>query len=386
MASVAFCQKQGDVCRHNIAYLAFDELRGMMRKKIVYIVYVSLVILVLLELLLRLFHVNVTYMESIGKPYQSGYNQTFHSHYFVHQPNSSVELDHHDFSYVHTYNELGLRDIPVDSFLKLCAHSYRILVLGDSYTEGVGAPSDSSWVRILEKKLRQKGHRACCFNAGISGSDPFFQYVLYRDKLHMLDFDMVVLAINTTDVDDYVFRGGMERFQPDGSVRTRQGPWYECLYKYSYVYRLIDRLIFRHKKQMFITQREYDAMADRFIIETAALLQQWQTLAADTIKLLVTAFPSPDEAARYQLRNQSVREKALEKVLHNAQQTGLLTLNLYPFFSAIINLRNLPQYTYKNDRHYNSAGYDHFAHWVAPVIDSMIIFSSVTSRQGLAGQ
>jgi hypothetical protein len=343
------------------------------RKRLSYVVFQIAIILVSLEILLRLFKINITYMESVGKPYQSGYNQVFPNYYFIHHQNDSMVLDHKDFRYVHRYNETGLRDMPIDSFLSKCGDAYKILMLGDSYTEGVGAPQDSSWPRLLETKLTEYYKcNVCCLNAGISGSDPFFQYMLFRDKLSHLGFNLVIMAVNTTDISDFIFRGGMERFQEDGTVRSRKGPWYEWLYEYLYIYRLIDRVILGNMKQMFINKNQYQAFAQDFVAEMQQLLRQMSVAVSGNSHLLIIAFPSPHEAVNGNTDCVVHKEKILVELLKVAAKQSIDTCNLFPYFRSFINNENLIEYTYANDGHYNAKGYNLFAAAVAARIDSII--------------
>jgi lysophospholipase L1-like esterase len=350
------------------------------KKSIIYGIYIFLVVLISSELLLRIFGVNITYTESIGQPYRSPYNQFYKSHYLTHEPQSQFILDHRDFKYEHATNELGFREVSMDSFFTQCAHSYKILALGDSYTEGVGAPEDSSWVKLLEKKMKSQNQDVCCFNAGISGSDPFFQYMLLRDKLNHLNFDLIVVAVNSTDIHDYIFRGGMERFRENGTTVGRRGPRYEFLYQYSYLFRLIDRIILRNKRQMFITEQKYQSYAQQFVKDMDGVLDRFIELTQGNPPILLVVFPSPHEAANRKKADNILTKKNLQVIVNNAKYRAIATLNLFPYFEQVITKDNLMDYTYKNDGHYNPKGYEKFASFVLPVVDSLLTLEHTNTR------
>jgi len=67
-------------------------------------------------------------------------------------------------------------------------------------------------------------------NGGVSGSDPFYSYYILRYKLLKYHPDLVVLTINKTDFDDFVCRGGDERFLSNGKIQTKSRPVIEWFF------------------------------------------------------------------------------------------------------------------------------------------------------------
>jgi len=223
---------------------------------------------VLLEIVLRMMHNNQTYTESIGQGYQSYFGRESNSWFLQWPANDTFTVDHGDFKYLYHTNELGFREKPVAMFKD--TGLFKIITLGDSYTEGVGAAYDSSWPRFLERSLRDSQPNTAVFNAGINGSDPFYAYITFKEKLAGYKPNLVISAVNATDVDDFFFRGGMERFKANGTLENRKGPWYEPLYKYSYVVRMVMVDFMRKRPQLFVTNKEFEATEDEFIKETTA--------------------------------------------------------------------------------------------------------------------
>lgn len=199
-------------------------------KKIVFIFFIALIIL---ELLIRVTGIYKTYSENISGIYVSPYhklNKTF----FTWEPSTTISYNQEEFNYINEINELGHRELPLDSFKN--NNSVKILCLGDSFTEGDGAPYDSSWVRRFEHLLNQNlDTNFVCYNAGVCGSDIFFNYMILKEKLSLIiKLDVVIEALNVSDIDDVAFLGGAERFE---DVNQNPVIKWEPIYKYSHVFR-----------------------------------------------------------------------------------------------------------------------------------------------------
>lgn len=191
------------------------------------------------EIGLRRLGIYQTYTEAVFGTYATA-NFTPPGDYYLTTPDITTSLVVKDeFVFHRRFNSDGLPDdefkLPKDSGV------YRILALGDSFTEGIGAPLDSSWSSLLPMSLKKSlpDLKLDVMNAGISGSDPFFAYFLLRDKLLKFKPDMVLMAVNTTDISDYFFRGGFERFNADGTVTFAKPPHWQWLYAYSFISRLV---------------------------------------------------------------------------------------------------------------------------------------------------
>jgi len=129
-------------------------------------------------------------------------------------------------------NSLGLRgNLPKKGKKIICA-------LGDSFTESWGAPSDSTYPAIWQH-LIPTPDSLTVINAGVSGSDPFYEFNLLQELTKEYTVHAAVFMINESDINDYISRGGNGRFLPHGGVRFRNGPWWEPFYAVSMVFRLI---------------------------------------------------------------------------------------------------------------------------------------------------
>jgi len=104
---------------------------------------------------------------------------------------------------VHT-NSLGLRSPEVA--IPKPAGTFRILLLGDSFTYGFLAREDEVFARRLEERLRHDGRFKSVevVNAGVLSYCPLLEYLQYRNELHILEPDLVILNFDMSDVQDHL--------------------------------------------------------------------------------------------------------------------------------------------------------------------------------------
>jgi lysophospholipase L1-like esterase len=188
------------------------------------------------ELGLRWSREVVTYPENRFGRYESPYRcygQTYWTWLGDHR------LENEEYSFFRKVNSEGLSDREHETSKK--KDEFRIIALGDSFTEGDGAEEADSWPRILERSLNERAAKRTfsVINAGVCGSDPAYGYVLLRDRLLKYRPDLVIVAMNDSDRMDFVFRGGLERFHRDGSVTYARPPAWEWLFGISHLSRLV---------------------------------------------------------------------------------------------------------------------------------------------------
>jgi lysophospholipase L1-like esterase len=83
--------------------------------------------------------------------------------------------------------------------------TFRILLLGDSFTLGFRAANDVVFARQLEQRLRTAGFSSVeVVNAGVLSYCPLLEYLQYRHHLHVLEPDLVVLNFDMSDVQDHL--------------------------------------------------------------------------------------------------------------------------------------------------------------------------------------
>lgn len=113
-------------------------------------------------------------------------------------PNCIFRTKTDEFDIEYRYSSLGLRD--KERILPKPKNFKRMIMLGDSFTEGAGVNSQNTFSAILEKELSTPNQRVEVVNAGISGYSPLLEYLYLREYGLELDPDAVILNINVTDL------------------------------------------------------------------------------------------------------------------------------------------------------------------------------------------
>lgn len=314
------------------------------------------------EIILRFNSTLYTHNDRVGEHlYLSVYTLFTQNHYHHYNPGINFTLTTNEFSYLHRINSLGLRNDEIPKGGKL-NNECRIVAIGDSFTEGVGASQDSTWPALLENKLNAGNHEMDfrVINAGISGSDPLFGYVLLKDKLMNFNPDVVLYTFNCSDIDDVVIRGGIERFIADGTTAFRKGPYWECLYAISYTARLIVNnllnytpLLISREKEAFLKNK---SLASLYLCSRA--FQELEN--AGNFKTVCIIHPYPNDFV-------SGKKFNLRPLLDSyGKHFPPATINLYNYFSDSVKMDSMNVYDYywKNDRHHNGRGYNAFAEGV----------------------
>ena len=113
-------------------------------------------------------------------------------------------------------NALGLKDREYPP--EKPAGVFRVLVLGDSYTEGFGLPIPQTMPKQLEAMLA----RDRCLqpveivNGGVSSYSPIIEYLFLKQIGPALDPSLLVLAFDMTDVHDDWVRTQIATLTPNG--------------------------------------------------------------------------------------------------------------------------------------------------------------------------
>jgi hypothetical protein len=116
-------------------------------------------------------------------------------------------------SYVLTTNSLGLRDSSVRD-VPLISARYRVVVVGDSFTEGVGVAFDKTFVGMVRTALEPDGVEV--FNAGVVSYSGMTDYlkIKYLIEVEGFRFDQLVVFYDLSDpYNDYLLEY-YEHFTP----------------------------------------------------------------------------------------------------------------------------------------------------------------------------
>ncbi len=325
--------------------------------------------LILVELSLRLLGIPSTYSEDVFG-YYSQCNFTPPSNkYMVSKDSACLVLNKKEFTFYRRFNSEGLPD--AEHKVEKDSGVFRVIALGDSFTEGEGAPADSTWISHLSHMVKENYPERTFefFNAGISGSDPFFAYMLLKDKLLKYHPDLVLFTINTTDISDYFYRNGFERFRAGDSVVYNTPPTWEWLYAYSYISRLFIHDVLGYDKHFI----KVSTLKER----TSKALNALHDVACKTDSLGKSNHFTPVIVLHPQyietVRNKYINDD-FDKTFKN--DTTLTVVDVLDYFrkTNICSTDSARFYYWPLDKHHNSRGYKLFADGVFEYLNQHSFF------------
>lgn len=305
-----------------------------------------------------------TYFESQTGSYSSYYKPN-HNERFLGWKQNPHYIIKQEFKYIRPTNIEGVGDsiwtIEVNSRRK------RIMTLGDSFTEGDGAAYDSTYPSFLKHKLIAGGDNVYMMNAGISGSDPFYNYMQFKERLIMYKPDVVIQTLSGTDIRfDYLTRGGLERFNSTPVV-YHKAPWWEPLYAISYT----SRLFFRAAgyNELLLPATISQEQREEIDLKFSELFNEYGKLCSiNGIKLVVIIRPDENELINGYDYNFSNIISSIKK------NKDVRVIDLSPLYINYIKEHRAAthQYYWKLDRHHNALGYEMMADVLYPDVHQIL--------------
>jgi lysophospholipase L1-like esterase len=307
------------------------------------------------EMILRVRCTYCDWSERNGGAYKSHFEQLHvDSQYHTHGPDQIRTYDQPEFDHAFSTNSLGIRDerhpIGADE------GEFRLIGLGDSFTEGQGAAFEDTYLKALERNLNDwAASEVRVIVGGVAGSDPLYAFNLLRDELLDFDPDLVLLAVNVSDVFDLMVRGGVERFTPDGRVRFNKRPRVEALYRWSHLYRLVMMRFLGYDWFGFSAEEQVERRA-RAIEDLKSVLDAFQQLAENRgFELLVVLHPM-----LWELASEDYNFDAEALMKHMASQQ-IPFVDLMGYFGHRVPKEGVESLYWSLDGHHNAAGYKLFA-------------------------
>ncbi len=204
------------------------------------VVVVSLLLGLGAELVLRATGKFRTWSELNGDPYVSPTDPAQFWLPWIGKDNHElidVLIEHPEFTHDLRTNALGLREDELE--IDRLPGTVRIVGLGDSFAMGYGVEIEDTYLQVMERMLGSLEPDTTweTINAGVAGHDPVFSEQLLRRRLLPFKPDIVLLLVNQSDVFDIVSRGGTDRFDENGAVRSIGGRPLEFAFEYSHLVR-----------------------------------------------------------------------------------------------------------------------------------------------------
>ena len=298
---------------------------------------------------------------------------------------------------VHT-NSFGLRSPEVA--VPKPAGTVRILMLGDSFTFGFRAPDDEVFARRLEDKLRKQLAPTAIevVNAGVLSYCPLLEYLQYRDRLHVLEPDLVILNFDMSDVQDQLAYSRDAVFSSDGvplyvtepSLRAQRPSAMPSLLSFEWLARRIQGA--RGRVQSTLEGVPFVRDQDRYLwaldngpamdAEADATLAPIGHLAAllehDRAGFVLATYPQPWQVSRDAtplppIRDQygigrgtvHLNDRPFRKLERFATERHLAFVNATPLFREAQQPENL---FLQNDFHFSRRGNDLYADVLAEYV------------------
>jgi lysophospholipase L1-like esterase len=269
----------------------------------------------------------------------------------INRPAYSQELVGSEFKYIHKYNAIGLRGMDYSNVSNCKA----IVALGDSYTEGVGTPVDSTWPSLMEQKLNKNitttyyvQNKIKVLNGGLSGSDPIAEYFILTKLLLKYNPRVVIVAINSTDITDIIRLGGFERYS-----HSVKGPWWGYIYQFSFIARAA--IYIAHPMNWLLLNRAENIKAEKKGIEILkkCITEEYFKLSKENeFKLIIVLHPTQNE-----LEENTFSLTELDRKLRAYPEINVI--NLFDEYKKVHDSLGIlyPSLYWPIDGHHNSTGY-----------------------------
>ena len=134
-----------------------------------------------------------------------------------HPPNQDYLVNNIEFQYPFITNSYGIRDDEIP--LRKPGNTFRIAVVGDSFTEGAGVPIEKTFSSIAEGLMSTPDQNVELLNCGLSGTGPLQHARILFHVCMGYDPDAVIIALHSNDVTDTLPENTPGDIDSDGNER-----------------------------------------------------------------------------------------------------------------------------------------------------------------------
>jgi hypothetical protein len=182
---------------------------------------------------------------------------------------------------------------------------------------------------------------------------PVQEFMVLKELLKTYRPQQVVVAMNNSDINDVVMRGGINRYDAQGNICSRPAPWWDLLYGCSFICRSIvhDVLHYNHflmSEQQW--QREQQAAEDTLV---QLIAQHYLPLAQQYhFQFTIALMPGREELQQNNFSLQPLAQK-LETLPH------LQVVNLFDCYQNHLSIKKQlsEDFYWPIDGHHNPRGY-----------------------------
>ena len=104
-------------------------------------------------------------------------------------------------------NSLGFKDLSSRQIRKKSNFDKRVIIIGDSFTEGIGFEYKDTFVGLLDQKNLIKNIQI--LNAGVASQSPiiYFKKIKYLIEVEKIEFDELIVFLDISDIPDEYYYG-----------------------------------------------------------------------------------------------------------------------------------------------------------------------------------
>ena len=115
-----------------------------------------------------------------------------------HVPNRTAKFKMPEYDVTERFNSRGVRG--PEYSLEKPPGEFRIVILGDSYTEGYTVEFEELFSETLKRRLNERGHRTEVINLGVAGYSTDQELLLYQSEGKRYRPDLTILMFYDNDV------------------------------------------------------------------------------------------------------------------------------------------------------------------------------------------
>lgn len=276
--------------------------------------------------------------------------------------------------YSMTTNSLGFKDRTARN-VPLRSTKYRILFMGDSFTQGPGLEYDKTFVGLIDEKVSSEGSEI--LNGAAVSYSPAIYYLKtqYLLKNVGLWFNHLVVCLDISDIQDEAENYSIE----NGKVISQESLIKAWIYDYSMIPRNIlhtsikiknwinqDPEFLRNDEDKYygisltrslwtVNEEIYRRYGKIGLTRARAHMDQLKKLVADFgISMTLVIYPWPD-----QIFHKDLDSLQVQFWKGWAKQSGVKLVNLFPVFISLHEdpKRIISQYYIQGDVHWNDRGH-----------------------------